>query len=164
MCSGVTIYIPSFIKIGSDIQKLLRGIHTHGQQGDLISLVLCLQNKESRLKWLTKSQWQYLSMLVLREFNIHTRTPQSMFVYIRNSSMELMNWMFYKLLKYTISSRKNRLLSLIRHGPHWKRRVQQSFYCCVRIRYRGEVSTEPLPSNDWGIHIQTQTDERDFLN
>jgi hypothetical protein len=22
---------------------------------------------------------------------------------------------------------------LIRHGPHWKRRVQQFFYCCVCV-------------------------------
>jgi hypothetical protein len=56
--------------------------------------------------------------------------------------------------------RINRLLSL-------KRRVQQFFYCCVCIRYCGNVSTEPLPSNDKviftepfpsnekGIHIQT---------
>jgi hypothetical protein len=27
MGSGATIYIPSFIKIGSAIQKLIRGIH-----------------------------------------------------------------------------------------------------------------------------------------
>jgi hypothetical protein len=27
--SGAIIYIPSFIKIGSGIQKLIRGIHRH---------------------------------------------------------------------------------------------------------------------------------------
>jgi hypothetical protein len=43
------------------------------------------------------------------------------------------------------------LLSLIRQGPHWNRRVQQFFYCCVCIRHRGNVSTEPLSSNDRGI-------------
>jgi hypothetical protein len=36
MGSGAKIYIPSFIKIGSGIQKLIRV--THGQHGDLISL------------------------------------------------------------------------------------------------------------------------------
>jgi hypothetical protein len=51
--------------------------------------------------------------------------------------------------------RINRLLSLIRHGPHWKRRLQQFFYHCVCIRYRGKVFTEPLPSHDRAIHIQT---------
>jgi hypothetical protein len=35
--SGAMIYIPSFIKIGSGIQKLIVGIHR--QQGDLISLL-----------------------------------------------------------------------------------------------------------------------------
>jgi hypothetical protein len=29
MGSGAMIYIPSFIKIGSDIQKLIGGIHRH---------------------------------------------------------------------------------------------------------------------------------------
>jgi hypothetical protein len=51
----------------------------------------------------------------------------------------------------------------IRHGPHKKRRVQQFFYCCVRIRCRGTVSTEPLPSNNRrDTHTDTQTDERDL--
>jgi hypothetical protein len=48
----------------------------------------------------------------------------------------------------------NLQLSLIRHGPHWKRRVQQFFCCCECIRYRGKVSTEPLPSNDRGIFTE----------
>jgi hypothetical protein len=35
MGSGAVIYIPSFIKIGSGIQKLIRGdIQTHRQHGD----------------------------------------------------------------------------------------------------------------------------------
>jgi hypothetical protein len=42
------IHIPSFIKIGCDIQKLIGGIHR--QHGNLISLLLYFQNKESRLK------------------------------------------------------------------------------------------------------------------
>jgi hypothetical protein len=46
------IYIPSFIKIGSGIQRLLGGTDTkaHRQQGDLISLLLFFQNKQIRLK------------------------------------------------------------------------------------------------------------------
>jgi hypothetical protein len=39
MGSGAMIYIPSFVKIGSGIQKLIRG-DTHRQHGDLISLLL----------------------------------------------------------------------------------------------------------------------------
>jgi hypothetical protein len=30
------------------------------------------------------------------------------------------------------------------------------------IRYRGEVSTEPMPSNDGGIHTHTQ--QRDLIS
>jgi hypothetical protein len=68
MGSGAMIYVPSFIKIGSGIQKLIwgetqrerererereRGAHT--QQCDLISLrYFFFQNKESRLKKLQK--------------------------------------------------------------------------------------------------------------
>jgi hypothetical protein len=42
----------------------------------------------------------------------------------------------------------NHIFSLIRHESHRKRRIQQFFYCCVCIRYHGNVYTEPLPSND----------------
>jgi hypothetical protein len=44
------IYIPSFIKIGSGIQKLIGGythrhthIHTHIQEGDFISLLFLIE-------------------------------------------------------------------------------------------------------------------------
>jgi hypothetical protein len=47
---------------------------------------------------------------------------------------------------------------LIRYGPQRKRHVQQFCHCCVFIRWRCSVLTEPLPSNDRGIHIQTQRD------
>jgi hypothetical protein len=56
MVSGGMIYVPSFIKIGSGVQKLLGEMHilihrhTHRQQGNLVSLLLFFQNKESRLK------------------------------------------------------------------------------------------------------------------
>jgi hypothetical protein len=33
------IYIPSFIKIGSGIQKLMAGTQTHKQDGDRISIL-----------------------------------------------------------------------------------------------------------------------------
>jgi hypothetical protein len=40
------IYIPSLIKIGSGIQKLIEGdILTHRQHGELISQLLFFQNK-----------------------------------------------------------------------------------------------------------------------
>jgi hypothetical protein len=53
---------------------------------------------------------------------------------------------------------------LLRRGPHRKRRVQQFFYCCLCIRCRGNFFTEPLSSNDRGIHIQTQRLMGFFLN
>jgi hypothetical protein len=64
MGSGAVIHVSSFIKIGSGIQKLMGGgdtqkhrhTHTHTEQGDLISLLLFLQNKESRLKKQIKSR------------------------------------------------------------------------------------------------------------
>jgi hypothetical protein len=55
---------------------------------------------------------------------------------------------FQPIYKHDVLRRTNRLLFLIRHGPHWKLSVQQFFYCCVCIRYRGNDSTKPLPSND----------------
>jgi hypothetical protein len=45
---GDMIYIPSFIKIGSAIQKFIGGIHI--QHGDRISLLLLFQTTERRLK------------------------------------------------------------------------------------------------------------------
>jgi hypothetical protein len=35
-------------------------------------------------------------------------------------------------------------------------------HCCVCICCHGNGFTEPLPSNDRGIHIDTQTDGRDL--
>jgi hypothetical protein len=46
MGSDAMIYIPSFIRIGSDIQKLTQ---TQRQHGDSISLLSFLENKESKL-------------------------------------------------------------------------------------------------------------------
>jgi hypothetical protein len=65
--------------------------------------------------------------------------------------------------KQEVLGRTNRLLSLIRHWPHRKRCVQKFFYCCLCIRYRGNISTEPLPSNDRGIFTEPlpSNDRRD---
>jgi hypothetical protein len=45
MGSGAMIYIPSFIMIGSGIQKLIGGIHRHREHGDLTSLLPFFLNK-----------------------------------------------------------------------------------------------------------------------
>jgi hypothetical protein len=53
MGSDAMTYILHFIKFGSGIQELLRGIRiqtqTYRQQVELTSLLLFFQNKESRL-------------------------------------------------------------------------------------------------------------------
>jgi hypothetical protein len=48
--SGYMTWEPSFVKIGSGIQTLVGDKQTHIEHGDLISLLLFFQNKESRLK------------------------------------------------------------------------------------------------------------------
>jgi hypothetical protein len=48
MDPGGVISLPSYIKIGSGIQKLIG--RPHRQHGDLISLLLFFPNKESMLK------------------------------------------------------------------------------------------------------------------
>jgi hypothetical protein len=48
MGSGAMIYIPSFIKIGSGIHRLMGGggnSQTHRQHGDHINQLSCFQNK-----------------------------------------------------------------------------------------------------------------------
>jgi hypothetical protein len=59
MGSGAMMYIPSLIKIGSGIQKLILR-QTHRQHGDRISLLLSFQNKDSKLKT-TEYMLLYLS-------------------------------------------------------------------------------------------------------
>jgi hypothetical protein len=51
MGSGYMMYIPSFIKIGSTVRKLMRGggIYRHIDSRDCIRLRSFFQNKESRL-------------------------------------------------------------------------------------------------------------------
>jgi hypothetical protein len=62
--SGAVIYIPSFMKIGWDIQKLIeRDSQTHRQHRDCISLRSAFHNKESRLR---KSETQKESRACIR--------------------------------------------------------------------------------------------------
>jgi hypothetical protein len=72
-----------------------------------------------------------------------------------------------------VLGRTNRLLSMIRHVPYRKQRIQQFFYCCLCIRCRGKVFAEPFPSNSRGIFTESlprndrrytygQTDGRDL--
>jgi hypothetical protein len=67
MGSGVLIYVPSFIKIGSGVQKLIGGgyTHTHGQQRDLISLLYFFKIRKvgylSTTPWRRMGKWMYRS-------------------------------------------------------------------------------------------------------
>jgi hypothetical protein len=47
MGSGAVIYLPSFIKIGSVIQKLIKEGYPDTQNGHLISILSFFQNKEN---------------------------------------------------------------------------------------------------------------------
>jgi hypothetical protein len=63
----------------------------------------------------------------------------------------------YTYIRQEVLGRISNIFLLIRHWPHRKRCVQQFFCCCVCIRCRGNIVTEPLPSNDKGIHIYTHS-------
>jgi hypothetical protein len=66
MGPAAMMYIPSFIKIGSDIQQLIgRDSQTAWY---LISLLLFFQNKESRLKTIHKRLMWSVSCEVRTEF------------------------------------------------------------------------------------------------
>jgi hypothetical protein len=95
---------------------------------------------------------QLLLQEVKQEFpgrNYDTYIPSNVSIY----TIRLSNKYKFIIIQQVLG-RTNRLLSFMRHGPHWKRRVQKFFYCCLCIRYRGNVSTEPLPSNDKGIFTE----------
>jgi hypothetical protein len=52
MASDGMIYIPRYMPNGTGVQKLLREgslPDTDGQQGDLLSLLICYGSKESRI-------------------------------------------------------------------------------------------------------------------
>jgi hypothetical protein len=51
------MYIPNLINIGSVIQKFIGDTQTYRQDGDIISLILFFQNKESRQKFLRSSSY-----------------------------------------------------------------------------------------------------------
>jgi hypothetical protein len=76
MGSGAMIYVPSFIKIGSGVQKLIGGIdghtnkhtHTHTRPATWsLKPTIFFQNKESRLKTL---EWYFLYFFLrMQELN-----------------------------------------------------------------------------------------------
>jgi hypothetical protein len=104
---------------------------------------------------------QNLQTHFIMQYQLHSPVPVIMelgtSLYCISSHWIIPSYLTYisiKQNKKEVLGRTNRLLSLIQHGPHWKRCVQQFFYCCVWIRYRDNVSTEPLCSNDRGIYSE----------
>jgi hypothetical protein len=62
MGSGAVIYVPSFIQIGSGVQKLIGGYtDTHRQQRDLISLLCFFKIRKIGLKNRAWSMGTYCS-------------------------------------------------------------------------------------------------------
>jgi hypothetical protein len=64
MGSGAMIYMPSFIKIGSAIQKLTGG-YTDRQHVDCINLLF--KNKESRLRIYSLHQGLWLKIFIIKK-------------------------------------------------------------------------------------------------
>jgi hypothetical protein len=79
MSSGATLYIPSFSKIVSGIQKLMDegDTQTHREHGDCISLLLFFNNKETRLKCISP-----VSFL----FRIAERTDSTQYIKLLHTS------------------------------------------------------------------------------
>jgi hypothetical protein len=94
-----------------------------------------------------------MNAVVFWKWNVSFATLMNSIVLFYLSVIHIFSYFLYFEKIQEILGRANRLLSLIRHGPHWKRRLQQFFYCCLCIRYRGNVCTEPLPSNDRGFFL-----------
>jgi hypothetical protein len=140
--------------------------------------------RPSHPPWLDNSNYTWRTIhvmkLLIMQFSpasyhfIALRSKYSLQTIMRRLKLLVFKDTFIKMLQVIkviqeVLWRTNRLLSLIRHGPRWKRRVQQFFYRCMCIRYRGNVYAEPLPSNgrvifiepmpsnDRGIHRQTRT-------
>jgi hypothetical protein len=66
MGSDAVIHIPSSIKIGSGIKKLIgRVSQTRRQHGHLISLLLVFQNRGSRLKTIVRKSITQLTKGIL---------------------------------------------------------------------------------------------------
>jgi hypothetical protein len=74
MGSGVIIHTPGCLKTTSDIQMLIGGMHR--QHGDLISLLLFLQNRESRLKIINKTIMKIVTPLRQQWRQIQTSGSQ----------------------------------------------------------------------------------------
>jgi hypothetical protein len=117
------MYMPSFMKIRSGIQKLI-GIHALTQAAWRSQKPIIFQNKECRL---TKNKKLWEVLLVY-------------FPLIRHNSQRQHLKQFFVTAGTSLPSC---YLAMI--GGYTDKRAQQYFYCGM---YRGNVFAEPLPSNE----------------
>jgi hypothetical protein len=114
--------------------------YTHGQHGNLVSLLTFLRKErglnEDRKK--NKKFWDELLAYFpsIRHGPQRKRRLQQSFV---AGGPCLPSCYLPTIGRYT--------------EKHTDRRFHIFFYCCVCIRCRGDVHAEPLPSNDRGIHM-----------
>jgi hypothetical protein len=121
MGSGAMIYIPSFIKIGPGIQSWRR---IHRQRGDLISLLLFLQNKESRLR-IHRQHGDLISLLL----------------FLQNKESRLRT---YEVERETLNSLRNACLNVTGNN---EKSVNVYIYICLghsEIRMHSLQSSVPL--------------------
>jgi hypothetical protein len=103
------------------------------------------------LEVITKATYSTLSWASSIQFAPSHVIPLRSIIQVTHIRFAFMKVTTY--IEQEVLGKTNRVLYLIWHGPHWKRCVQQFFYC-VCIRYRGNISTEPLPSNNRGIFTE----------
>jgi hypothetical protein len=96
---------------------------------------------------LPRLRFSWFSAILPEDCRCVTERPRQL-----SSRIVLINKFWEELICY---------LPLIRRGSHRKRRIQQSFYCCVCIRCRGKIFNQPLPRNSRGI-THTDTDSMEI--
>jgi hypothetical protein len=95
--------------------------------------------------WRARSPYLYLPGTGWPSYTPRHWAPFSSPPTTRRATVEVFDRASTRVFEQQVLGRTNRLLSLIWHGPHRKRHVQQFCYCC-----RGKIFTEMLPSNDRG--------------
>jgi hypothetical protein len=105
--------------------------------------------------YLHSYQYYPLLSLFLKRTALKELSPENFYLYFLASPSELQPMPIYPS-RFHYSNKKC-WEELFAYFPRYdtghieNERVQQFFYCCVCIRYRVNVSTEPLPSKDKGI-------------
>jgi hypothetical protein len=117
----------------------------------MCSFITCILH-QIKLQWSSQGEWDGQGMQ--HAWGREKRNAYTILVTKPEGKTPMGSLDASAIILQEVLGRTTRLLSLTRHRPHWKRRVQQFFYCCRCIRYRGNVSTEPLPIKDRGIFTE----------